>query len=260
MPFQPLKCEDGAWISICPSKEALQESCTIAAPDLAVVVDQLSLQTSRISPLILALMVQHLLGSTAVIILPSVLTNDGTCLPNSMYRDGKLSRGFPLQPPAYRASREAPWWDCPDTTKLTACQSDGWVAWTATWCHLSRVSPVLKIPETPPPDLYPEPYFGGIGTRNTYYRGLEVVGWCILRTYKSWERKVKEVAMYRRDLVATSTQLCITDSQILTHINCWKSRRGQSSFDPNVLVYWFQLVQACDLGVVSILQIYVDIR
>ena len=61
MPFQVLRCEDCAWISICPFKalievswEALQESCTIAAPDLAAVVDQPSLQIYGIVPMILA--------------------------------------------------------------------------------------------------------------------------------------------------------------------------------------------------------------
>ena len=61
MPFWALSFEDDARISIYPSKaliefpwEALQESCTITAPDLAVVIDQPSLQTSRVSPLIFA--------------------------------------------------------------------------------------------------------------------------------------------------------------------------------------------------------------
>ena len=51
--------------------EALQESGTIAAPDLAVLLDQPSLQTFWISPLILRVMVQLLLGSTTIIMLPN---------------------------------------------------------------------------------------------------------------------------------------------------------------------------------------------
>ena len=134
--------------------EALQNFFTIAAPELAVVVDQPSLQTSRISLLILAYN-----GST-----PTVFDNNNyaiytltygcTCLPNSMYSDALARAAVPYQTFRYSItyqscwrsgktlrrnrqeafryniacisrspSRVAPWRNCLDTIKLTICQS-----------------------------------------------------------------------------------------------------------------------------------------
>ena len=132
-------------------------------------------------------MVQHLLGSTTIIMLPSILTYGNTCLLNSVYSDTLARAAVPYQAFHYSItylscwrseetlwrnrleifriniacllrwpSRGAPGRNCLETTELTACQSNGWVAWTANSCHLSRVSSVLNIPDGPPPDLNPE--------------------------------------------------------------------------------------------------------
>ena len=122
--------------------------------------------------------------------LHSILTYGGTCLPNSMYSNGLAHAAVPFQAfhnsiiylPRW-CSEEALWrnrleafhysitclsrWpsrealerNCPDTTKLTTCQPNGWVAWTASSCHLSRVSPVLNIPEVPPQTSTLKPIF-----------------------------------------------------------------------------------------------------
>ena len=174
---------------LCPSKaliefpcQALQESCTIAAPDMAVVVDQPSLQTSRVFAFdSCVILVWHLLGSTSVIMLPSILAYGGTCLPNSMCSNELAHAAVPYQAFHYSViylprwcSEEALWrnrleafrysitclsrWpsrealerNCLDTTKLTTCQPNGWVAWTASSCHLSRVSH-RKYPSRPLP-------------------------------------------------------------------------------------------------------------
>ena len=64
----------------------------------------------------------------------------------------KLSRGFPLQ---YRQLIALAFERCA-VVKLSRhnqahhLSSNGWVAWTASSCHLSRVSSVLNIPEVPP--------------------------------------------------------------------------------------------------------------
>ena len=75
-----------------------------AAPDLAVIVDQLSLQADRFSPLIVAHNGSALtvVDSTTTVVLPSILTYGGTCLPNSMYSDALARAAVPCQ--AFRYS------------------------------------------------------------------------------------------------------------------------------------------------------------
>ena len=100
---------------------------------------------SGFCPWFLRILFQLLLSSTTtVIMLPSILTYGGTCLPNSMYSDALAHTAVPYQAyylshwhseealwrnrlEAFRyniaclsrwLSREAPRWNCLDTTKL----------------------------------------------------------------------------------------------------------------------------------------------
>ena len=54
----------------------------------------------------------------------------------------------------------------------TACKTTGWVGWTGSWCHFSRVSPALHRPERPPPPTHTRKLLILIGFGGKWHESL----------------------------------------------------------------------------------------